>query len=554
MGAKSTVQAWPPDYVSVFAARQRRLAMMRQDPTLLYGAIEFYRTHPIEFIEDWVDTYDPRNAGKPNALVSMPFILFKRQRELITFLLDMIEIDENGLVEKCRDAGVTWLAAAISVWLWRFWDGTAIGWGSRKEQLVDRLGVIDSIFEKMRVIIRRLPREFWPVGFSPNDHMPYMRIINPETDSVITGEAGDNIGRGGRTRVYFKDESAHYERPEAIEAALSDNTRVQIDISSVNGLGNVFQRRREAGVDWFPGKAKKGKTNVFVFDWRDHPAKTEEWYKGRYQKAVDEGLLAVFKSEVDRDYAASVEGVIIPPEWVEAAVDAHIKLGIRPTGQRIAGLDVSDGGKDSNALVIRRDFLLEEADDWGDEKDVGATTRRSIGMLTGKGPVELQYDCIGVGAGVKAEANRLKEDGKLPPSIHFTPWNAGKGPLFPEEHVEPDDTDTPLNEDFYMNLKAQAWWQLRRRFERTFKAITQGEVYQPSELVSISSKIEKINRLKKELSQATFTKSTASLKLMVNKTPNGSKSPNMADGAVEAFWPVPSDETVARFIIRSGGR
>jgi hypothetical protein len=25
----------------------------------------------------------------------------------------------------------------------------------------------------------------------------------------------------------------------------------------------------------------------------------------------------------------------------------------------------------------------------------------------------------------------------------------------------------PLNKDFYTNLKAQAWWELRRRFEKT---------------------------------------------------------------------------------------
>jgi hypothetical protein len=56
---------------------------------------------------------------------------------------------------------------------------------------------------------------------------------------ILICEAGDNIGRGGRTLVYFKDESAHYEHPDLIEAALGDNTNVQIDISSVNGLGKL---------------------------------------------------------------------------------------------------------------------------------------------------------------------------------------------------------------------------------------------------------------------------------------------------------------------------
>ena len=61
----------------------------------------------------------------------------------------------------------------------------------------------------MRIIVRGLPREFWPAGFKPDDHMSYMRIVNPQTGASITGEAGDNIGRGGRKLIYFKDESAH---------------------------------------------------------------------------------------------------------------------------------------------------------------------------------------------------------------------------------------------------------------------------------------------------------------------------------------------------------
>jgi hypothetical protein len=37
----------------------------------------------------------------------------------------------------------------------------------------------------------------------------------------------------------------------------------------------------------------------------------------------------VLAQEVDIDYAASVEGVLIPSAWVQAAVDAHIKLESR---------------------------------------------------------------------------------------------------------------------------------------------------------------------------------------------------------------------------------
>jgi len=527
---------WPPEYVGVWAWRQQQLLKMRANPNLMAGAMEYYRTHPVEFINHWLDTYDPRNAGRKTP-AKMPFILFERQADLVHFLVAMIEGEENGLAEKARDMGATWVCCAVSVWLWRFYPGAAVGWGSRKEQLVDKIGDPDSIFEKMRMLIRGMPREFWPEGFNQDDHMTYMRIVNPKTGATITGEAGDNIGRGGRKLIYFKDESAHYERPEKIEAALADNTRVQIDISSVNGLGNVFHRRREGGKEWQGGPAHEGVTNVFVMDWRDHPAKTDDWYLARKKKAEADGLLHVFAQEVDRNYSASVDGVIIPAEWIIAAIDAHVKLGFEATGAQIAALDVADEGGDKNALALRKGPVLQSVDDWGDG-DTGMTTRRAVAMCQGIGPVEMQYDSVGVGAGVKSEANRLAAVGELPVGISLVPWSAGAGVQLPEGHVEPGDKDSPLNKDFYSNLKAQGWWLLRRRFEKTWRAVTQGVDYPIEDLISLPSDLPKLRQLQKELGQATASRTTGALKLVVDKSPPGTKSPNLADAVVMAFWPI----------------
>jgi hypothetical protein len=81
-----------------------------------------------------------------------------------------------------------------------------------------------------------------------------MRVVNPRTGATIVGEAGDDIGRSGRSLLFFKDESGHCEYPEMIEAALLANAAVQMDISSVPGAQRqrVFQRRRENGVEWVP--------------------------------------------------------------------------------------------------------------------------------------------------------------------------------------------------------------------------------------------------------------------------------------------------------------
>jgi len=535
-----TKSSWPPDYVATWAWRQSQIIKMREEPALLGGALSFYSRpeNAVHFINHWMDTYDPRNAGRGTPPY-MPFILFGRQAEFVEFILALIRGEENGLVEKARDMGATWVCAAVSVWLWRFYPGSATGWGSRKEQLVDKLGDPDSIFEKIRILIRRLPPEFMPKGFSHEEHMPYMRIVNPETGSTITGEAGDNIGRGGRKLVYFKDESAHYDRPEKIEAALADNTRVQIDISSVNGLGNVFHRRREGGQEWAGGDAIKGVTNVFVMAWSDHPAKTEEWYNNRKQKAMSDGLLHVFAQEVDRNYSAAVDGVIIPADWVTSAIDAHLKLSFGATGPVVAALDVADEGGDRNALARRQGAVMLSVDEWG-EGDTGQTTRKAIGLLESDGPVALQYDCIGVGAGVKAEANRLQSEGLLRKGLAFVPWSAGAGVVHPDRNLIDRDKDTPLNKDLFSNLKAQAWWQLRLRFERTHKAVTEGTSFSPDELISLPSTLPLLRTLQKELSQPTASRSSGAMKLVVDKAPPGTKSPNLADAVVMCYFPLDS--------------
>lgn len=527
---------WPPDPVPIYAWRQKQVRLLRSKPALVAGMREYYKTRPVEFINHWCDTFDPRNAGT-DLPVRLPFQLFPKQADFVDFLYDCIGAQVDGLIEKCRGAGATWVACAVSVHLWLFWDGASIGWGSRKEALVDKIGDMDSIFEKMRAIIRGLPEFFHPAGFSHKDHMSFMKIINPASGSAITGEAGDNIGRGGRSLVYFKDEAAHYERPEKIEAALSENTRCQIDISSVAGVGNVFHRRREAGQDWVKGNPLSHRSaNVFIMDWRDVPWMTQEWYERRKAKFENDGLKHVFAQEVDRDYGAAVEGIIIPADWVKAAIDAHIKLNIEPTGEWVGGLDVADGGMDKNATVWRKGILICRSDVWG-ARDTGVTTRRAIEAAP-QGNASLQYDSIGVGAGVKAEANRLSDMGEMPSGLTLTPWNAAAKVLNPEEHIEPMDDNTPLNKDFYHNLKAQAWWRARRKFERTYRAVTEvGYTYDPDDIVSIDSKMENLHNLVKELSQPTAGKG-ATMKLVVNKTPDGTRSPNLADAAIMSLWPV----------------
>jgi hypothetical protein len=390
-----------------------------------------------------------------------------------------------------------------------------------------------------------------PKGLKPKEHLTFMKCINPENGSTITGESGDNIGRGGRKSMYFKDESAHYERPEKIEAALGDNTNVQIDISSVNGLNNPFHRRREAGIDWTPGgEIAKGYTRIFVTDWRDHPDKTQEWYDQRREKYAREGLLHIFAQEVDRNYSAAISNTIIPYEYIDACVDAHLivpSMMMRPDqipNVWVAGVDVADGGIDRNALAKRQWVILRHVEEWG-ERDPGVSARRAIVATREHKNIRVMYDAIGVGAGMKTEYNRLAidEEMKLPP---FVAWNAGGAVQEPFERIIPDDDQSLMNKDYFKNMKAQAWEALYRRCYKTWRmvmAIRNGETiptYDVDELISIDSSIPLLQQLKKELAQAVRANST-SLQMVVDKTPEGTKSPNLADAVVMAFYPLPDD-------------
>jgi len=520
------LKIWPPDYTEVFCQRAERLKALVKNPV---GARAYYSDKPIEFINHWACTYDPRVIGDNPAL--MPFILFDRQEEFITFLIACLDEQESGMIEKARDIGATWCCAAFSVWLFIFVEGSSVGWGSRKEQLVDRLGDPDSIFQKIRMIIQNLPRQLQPVGWNEKEHSTYMKILNPENGNSITGEAGSNIGRGGRKSIYFKDESAHYERPEQIEAALGDNTNVQIDISSVNGTATVYYRKRMAGEIWDAAKRiARGITKVFIFDWSDNPLKTQEWYDRRRAKAEREGLLHIFAQEVDRDYTASVEGLLIAAKWVKAAVG----LKLEKTGKVISGFDVADEGGDKNALATRKGPVLIGLSSWA-MGDTGVSTRKAVTAGQILGMQEFHYDCIGVGAGAKAETNRLKKEGKIK-NVEVVPWSASAGVLNPKARIIAGDKESPLNKDFYKNLKSQGSWELRLRFYKTYRFVNYGDEYPETEMISLPKELDELEQLITELSQPTYT-TDLSGKLIINKKPEGAKSPNLFDSLVQAYWP-----------------
>jgi phage terminase large subunit len=516
-----------PDYISVFQYRLERLKVIREKPDVLPGLFKFYASDPAQFINDWGTTYDPRNVerGLP-ALV--PFVLFPRQEEWIAWAIERWKAREPGLTDKSRDGGLSWLAMALSCTLCNFLEGVMVGFGSRKEEYVDKIGDPKSLLYKGRKFMSNLPVEFRR-GFIERKHSPHMRIQFPATDSIISGEAGDGIGRGDRASIYFVDEAAYLPRPELVDASLSQTTNCRIDISTPNGMTNPFARKRHAG-----------KVNVFSLHWHDDPRKDQAWYDRQVEFLDDPVIIA---QEIDLDYSASVEGVLIESKWVNASIDAHVKLGITPTGVRCAGFDVADKGKDKNALCGRYGILIEYIQSWtGKGADIYASVEKVFDLCNVLDYPDLYYDSDGLGAGVRGDARVINSKRDENNRIVVYPF-IGSGAVidptgdpFQGSEETKDYKKGRTNEDFFGNAKAQAWWALRRRFKLTYRAIVEGRTVNLEDIISIPSTTPERTKLVAELSQPTF-KPGENGKIIINKLPDGALSPNLADAVMIAFAP-----------------
>lgn len=496
-----------PDYIGIMQDRRKKIKRIRKS-----GEIEliklYYKDHIADFINDWGMTFDPRNIERGLPAV-IPFILFPKQREWIEWLIDHWRRQRDGLTDKSRDAGVSWVAMSVACSQCIFNHGMVVGAGSRKEDYVDKSGDPKALLFKARMFLENLPVEF-RAGWS-RDTDAHMRVTFPETNSILSGEAGDNIGRGDRTAWYLIDEAAHIERPQLVEASLSQTTNCRMYVSSAKAP-TVFSEKRFSG-----------KIDVFTFHWRDDPRKDEEWYAIQQEK-LDPVTLA---QEVDINYAASTGGILISSEWVQASVDAHLKLKADITGESFASLDVADEGIDLNALCHGKGILIDYIEEWsGKGSDIFATTSHAFRLCDDFKVRRLRYDADGLGADVRGNARVLNEsrEGR---KIEAEAFRGSAGVVDPEK----EDVEGSKNEDYFRNLKAQSYWGLRLRFYRTWLAVTKDRVYPHDQLISLSSKMKLLNKLTVELSQPTYTYDGTG-HIVVNKKPEGTKSPNLSDAVM----------------------
>lgn len=227
---------------------------------------------------------------------------------------------------------------------------------------------------------------------------------------------------------------------------------------------------------------------------------------------------------------ADSELAIIKPSWIEAAIDAHEKLGFSAAGRRILGFDVADEGDDANATVLRHGSVVTDMQQWRGQ-DVIYSADKVYLYAQEQNIDRIVYDNIGVGAGVKAQFRR--KNGK----VQTLGFNAGGAVYKPDAKY----TDDKRNRDMFANIKAQAWWMVRDRFYKTWRAVHHGDNYPEDQLISLSGSLHELDYLTAELSrpQVDYDQNgrvKAESKKDMKK--RGIPSPNRADALVMAFAPV----------------
>lgn len=399
------------------------------------------------WFDRWAYTYDPRLVGK----IGGAFIKMRpwaKQREYLLWLQDRVAAGEEGLVEKSRDVGATYMTGGFAIHRWLFEPGFKTTFGSLTVDEVDKKDNPDSIFAKLRIMLRRMPLELMPKGFKWQTHDNYLRIFNPETEAIISGDGGEDMGRSGRSSLFVLDEAAHVPHAETVEAALSGNTDCVVWVSSVKGMGNLFAKKRHSLLK---------PHQIFRLHWRDDPRKTEEWAAA---KKASLSTPATWASEYDIDYSASVEGICIPALWVESAKRLlSLEKRLRPSNVAVLGLDVGAGKAKSVAIPRRGAVVMPPKSRTA--PDTTDTAHWGLEVARLNGAIQLNFDAPGVGAGV---SSTLMKNPK--PGLTVVAVNTG---LPPSQRLWPDGR---RSEEMFGNSKAEIWWLTRTALQRTHEHVS----------------------------------------------------------------------------------
>jgi len=298
---------------------------------------------PVFFIENYLFTDKNPFFFSDRIGTKVPYLLFDYQVETIDILLECVEKWERAFIEKSRQLGLSWLVCAFALWWWLFRDWKML-FLSQKEDYVDKVGDMQSLFQKIRFMTRDLPRWMLPKDFSMDKHMPRLRIYKPDkagTGSIIGESANTNAGTWWTYKFVFMDEMAKMDNAKSINTAVQATTWCIIYNSTPLGKFCEYYRMRILAV--------KKKIRHIRLHWSMNPMYTKEWYTWKTQWMFPEQIA----QELEINYEASVEWRVYPTFANKPTGDCMFwNYEYDPYLPLYISIDNSHWGMDNHAIIV----------------------------------------------------------------------------------------------------------------------------------------------------------------------------------------------------------
>lgn len=271
----------------------------------------------------------------------------------------------------------------------------------------------------------------------------------------------------------------------------------------------------------------------------DNPWFEESGLEAERQYDFDNLPAASYRHIWEGDFNDHVDNALIPSEWFNAAIDAHIKLGFKPQGAKVAGHDPSDQGDDAKGFAMRQGSVVTCVKEITNA-DAYQGCDVALGWAFAEQADYFIWDADGLGATLRQHISNISSGKRCALQM----FRGSESVDNPDVLYSFDNKGVPIrnpakNEDVFRNKRAQYYWALRDRFYNTYRAVTRGEYIDPDQMISIdSSGVENIDALRSEVCRIPIKQNNngyiqvmSKIEMRALKIP----SPNMADALMMTF-------------------
>jgi phage terminase large subunit len=248
---------------------------------------------------------------------------------------------------------------------------------------------------------------------------------------------------------------------------------------------------------------------------------------------------ASFKHIWEGGFNDHVDNALIPSEWFNAAIDAHLKLNFKAEGAIVASLDPADQGIDSKGFSVRHGSVVTCVKEILDA-DAYQCCDVAMGEAFDYKADYFLWDADGLGATLRQHISNISA-GKR---IALQMFRGSEGVDSPDTMYSFDNKGVPIrnpktNRETFKNKRAQYYWALRDRFYNTYRAVVRGEYVDPDTMISLdSSGIDNIDALRSEVCRVPIKANNNGYIQIMSKIEMKSikiPSPGMADSLMMLF-------------------